>query len=60
MPSGAVTDPTHGRVCCRPSDAGSQVSVRRQELGPSGLGVAALPAGEVGGEILDMDLDPAP
>src|SRR6202042_1745895 len=42
------------------ADAGRQVLIGRQELGPSHLGVGALTPGDVRRQILDVDLDPRP
>ena len=41
-------------------DVGRQGFIGRLELVPPRIGVAVLTPGEVGGEILNMDLDPRP
>ena len=40
-------------------DVGHQVFIGRKEFVPQRIGVAALPSGEVGGEIFDMDPVPS-
>ena len=45
---------------CVLADLGRQVLIGRLELVPPRVAVAALTPGEVGGEILDMDLHPRP
>jgi hypothetical protein len=49
-----------GRHRAELADLGRQVLVGRDELVPPRLGVASLTPGEVSGEILGVDCQPAP
>jgi hypothetical protein len=46
-------------LLCLP-DLRCQLVIRRLQLGPTRLGVAALAASEVSGEVFHVDLDPGP